>query len=252
MRVSAVQDELGGCEERRLSSDFDSGQTTRRRPCCSACHQYRSLPGAPEAVLWKPGWHRARWPSGARALTIVSPSCRGRRQSGGGWNAPIDTALMFSLSTPREPHRHECSEASGGHRARTGAAAAARVEYEAMVAQGLFADERIELLEGVIVEMSPAEPAPRSRRRAPDKPSLATGGWPSEPAGPASPGRFRRVATRTGSGAHPFRDYGLAHPTTAWLVVEVAEASLRKDRRVKGEVLRAGWRAGVLGGQSDR
>jgi hypothetical protein len=30
-----------------------------------------------------------------------------------------------------------------------------RTEYETMVAAGSFADERVELLEGVIVEMSP-------------------------------------------------------------------------------------------------
>jgi Uma2 family endonuclease len=37
-------------------------------------------------------------------------------------------------------------------------------------------------------------------------------------------------------------DHDRQHPSTAWLVVEVADASLRKDRRVKGEVYA---RAGV-------
>jgi Uma2 family endonuclease len=41
----------------------------------------------------------------------------------------------------------------------------------------------------------------------------------------------------------PMADYDSGHPATAWLVVEVADASLRKDRLVKGEVYA---RAGVL------
>jgi Uma2 family endonuclease len=118
-----------------------------------------------------------------------------------------------------------------------------RVEYEAMVAQGLFADERIELLEGVIVEMSPQNPrhaavverlnnllARAVGRRASVRPQLP-------------------LAVSEESLSEPdialvaVADYDRAHPTTAWLVVEVADASLRKDRRVKAEVYA---RAGIL------
>jgi Uma2 family endonuclease len=111
-----------------------------------------------------------------------------------------------------------------------------RVEYEAMVAQGLFADERIELLEGVIVEMSPQNPRHAAAvERLTNLLSRLVGGRAS-----------LRVQLPLGVSDEslpepdlslvPFGDYSRAHPTTAWLVAEVAEASLRKDRRVKGEV----------------
>jgi Uma2 family endonuclease len=117
-----------------------------------------------------------------------------------------------------------------------------RVEYEAMVGQGLFANERIELLEGVIVEMSPQNPRHAAvverltnqlARLVGNRASLRVQ-LPLAVSDESMPEPDLALV--------PFGDYDRAHPTAAWLVVEVADASLRKDRRVKAEVYA---RAGV-------
>jgi Uma2 family endonuclease len=117
-----------------------------------------------------------------------------------------------------------------------------RVEFERLVSDGLFDDERIELLGGVIVEMSPQDP-----RHA------------------ATVERLSRALSRTvGTGASvrvqlpfvasddslpepdvavvPLHDYDDAHPDCAFLVAEVASSSLRKDRSLKADLYA---RAGV-------
>ena len=117
-----------------------------------------------------------------------------------------------------------------------------RVEYEQMVSQGLFANERIELLEGVIVEMSPQNPrhaavverlTNKLARLVSDRASLRVQ-LPLATSDRSMPESDLAIVA--------LGDYDAGHPTTALLVVEVAEASLRKDRRVKSEVYA---RAGV-------
>ncbi len=112
-----------------------------------------------------------------------------------------------------------------------------------MVAQGLFTDERIELLEGVIVEMSPQNPrhaavverlTNRLVRAVGDRASVRVQ-LPLAISDESMPEPDLALV--------PLADYDREHPTTAWLVIEVADASLRKDRRVKGEVYARG---GVL------
>jgi Uma2 family endonuclease len=111
-----------------------------------------------------------------------------------------------------------------------------RVEYDWMVGQGFFQDEKVELLEGVIVEMSPhgsrhAATIERLTRlfvlalvnRAgvrPQSPYAASEISEPEPdLAVVSPG-----------------DHDLAHPSNAFLLVEVADTSLAKDRRVKTRI----------------
>jgi Uma2 family endonuclease len=117
-----------------------------------------------------------------------------------------------------------------------------RVEYERLVAEGAFDDERVELLGGVIVEMSPQDPrhafaieqltarlVELGRGRASVRPQLsfvASDDSVPEP-------DLTLV---------PLEDYSTAHPTRAFLVIEVANSSLRKDRSIKAEVYA---RAGV-------
>jgi Uma2 family endonuclease len=117
-----------------------------------------------------------------------------------------------------------------------------RAEYERLVAEGAFDDERVELLGGVIVEMSPQDPrhafaierltallVPLARGKASLRPQLsfvASDDSVPEP-------DLTLV---------PLADYGAAHPTSAFLVIEVSNASLRKDRSIKAEVYA---RAGV-------
>jgi Uma2 family endonuclease len=105
-----------------------------------------------------------------------------------------------------------------------------------MVAEGLFADERLELLDGVIVEMSPQNPRHAAVvERLTNKLAALLAGraslrvqLPFAASSESMPEPDLAVV--------PIADYDRAHPSKAWLVVEVADASLRKDRLVKAEV----------------
>ncbi len=117
-----------------------------------------------------------------------------------------------------------------------------RREFEALVDRGMFADERVELLRGVLVEMSP-QGEPHARITA----------WLAH--------RFARaldiarfdVRSHSGFAASvdsmPEPDVSVSrrtarggHPTEPLLLVEVAETSLAKDRSIKTEIYA---RAGV-------
>jgi Uma2 family endonuclease len=117
-----------------------------------------------------------------------------------------------------------------------------RVEYERLVAEGAFDDERVELLSGVIVEMSPQDPrhsyaierltallVPLARGKASLRPQLS---FVASDVSVPEPDLT----------LVPLADYSAAHPTSAFLVIEVANSSLRKDRSIKAEVYA---RAGV-------
>ncbi|HEU5058377.1 MAG TPA: Uma2 family endonuclease [Kofleriaceae bacterium] len=111
-----------------------------------------------------------------------------------------------------------------------------RVEYDRLVDLGVFDDERIELLRGALVEMSP-QGAPhadcsaqlvkmlilrlgeRASVRA-HSPFAATDDSEPEP----------DVAV------NPPRRYSDGHPQAAHLLIEVADSSLRKDRGIKSEI----------------
>jgi Uma2 family endonuclease len=111
-----------------------------------------------------------------------------------------------------------------------------RVEYERMAAEGRFEGERVELLEGVIVEMSPQDPhhagtvqrltealarvlLGRAGIRVQLPLSVSDDSLPEPDVAVVAPG-----------------DYDDAHPSAAFLVAEVAETSLRKDRLVKADL----------------
>jgi Uma2 family endonuclease len=114
-----------------------------------------------------------------------------------------------------------------------------RAEFDRMVEVGLFEGERVELLHGVIIAMSPIDPShaspvdllnellvPRLLGRARvriQKPIRA--GDDSEPEPDVA--------------VVPLADYSTSHPDTAHLVIEVADSSLRKDRYVKGPLYAA-------------
>jgi Uma2 family endonuclease len=112
-----------------------------------------------------------------------------------------------------------------------------RAEYERLIDQGLFQpDERLELVNGEILAVTPQKSAHATAVRAiqevlrvafgakadvrPQLPLALTPDSAPEP----------DVAVVAGS----FRDYRDAHPTNALLIVEVADASLRFDRKTKG------------------
>jgi Uma2 family endonuclease len=114
-----------------------------------------------------------------------------------------------------------------------------RSEYERLTALGSFSDERIELLSGLLVTMSPQDAehaevvcalterlgeALRGRARVRPQLPLALGD-DSEP--------------EPDIAVVPLGDYSREHPTKALWVIEVSDSSLRKDREVKGPLYAA-------------
>jgi Uma2 family endonuclease len=111
-----------------------------------------------------------------------------------------------------------------------------RAEYERLVEEGFFEGERVELLYGVIVCMSPHGPkhdgaldriaeilmralGGRTRIRVQSGFAASDGSEPEPDIAVVPPG-----------------DYDDAHPAVAWLVVEVAGSSLAKDRGPKARL----------------
>jgi Uma2 family endonuclease len=108
-----------------------------------------------------------------------------------------------------------------------------------MVEQGLFRDERIELLQGAVVEMSPQGPRHTAAiQRLIDKLLPALDGRakvrPQFPLAVSEDSLPEPDVAVVATG-----QYDRAHPTTAFLVVEVAESSLNKDRLVKAALYAA-------------
>jgi len=111
-----------------------------------------------------------------------------------------------------------------------------RVEYDKLVALGVFEGEHIELIDGALLQMSPIGPPHCEtvdrlnelfvltfvgRARVRTQGSFAAGEF-SEPEPDLS--------------LLPLRDYHAEHPQQAYLVVEVAESSLSYDRGRKARL----------------
>jgi uncharacterized OsmC-like protein/Uma2 family endonuclease len=109
-------------------------------------------------------------------------------------------------------------------------------EYHRMIAAGVVdEDEHVELLEGVIVEMSPQRPrhAEVIRRLCDSQFAPVGPGYLVQAQLPLSLGQTSEPEPDVAIVPRRAGGYGHAHPTTALLVFEVAEDSLRKDRLVK-------------------
>ena len=117
-----------------------------------------------------------------------------------------------------------------------------------MVAAGFFRDERVELIRGVVIQMEPAEHAARERviegadsavlphwpdGRTSESSFLAAGGH--SPPEPRSGGRRNRICNRN------------AHPDRAFLIIEVADSSLKFDRQEKAELYARAGGPRILG-----
>jgi Uma2 family endonuclease len=124
--------------------------------------------------------------------------------------------LDIDLIAPEVPHR------------------LSRAEYDAIVATGVLDDERVELLQGIMVDMSPNDP-----------PHASPVDLLTEILVPVLVGRARVriqlpiIATDDSEpepdvAVVPAADYSREHPGSAFLIIEVADSSLRKDRLVKG------------------
>ena len=118
-----------------------------------------------------------------------------------------------------------------------------RVEYERLVDLDVFAGERLELLDGVLVVR---EPQGSSHAAIVTQIGLVLGsafgaGWHPRLHAPLALDEDSEPEPDVAIVAGGPRDYVRAHPSTAALVVEVAESSLRLDRRLKsGLYARAG------------
>lgn len=117
-----------------------------------------------------------------------------------------------------------------------------REEYDRLTEQGFFDGERVELIEGMVVEMSPIGPnhadpvdvltelfvkalSARARIRIQQPFSAGANSEPEPDVALVPPGR-----------------YATAHPDRAFLIVEVADSSLAHDRETKSHLYS---RAGV-------
>ncbi|HVU51698.1 MAG TPA: Uma2 family endonuclease [Polyangia bacterium] len=108
-----------------------------------------------------------------------------------------------------------------------------RVEYERLVSEGAFDDERVELLDGVIIEMSPQDPGHSgtvarlaellTRVVSADKQVRA-----HAPLAVSSESLLEPDVAVV-----PRSDREEVHPGVAFLLVEVSNSSLRKDRSLK-------------------
>lgn len=111
-----------------------------------------------------------------------------------------------------------------------------RVEYERLVSEGFFDDERVELLFGMVVPMSPVDPAH-------DESTYRVANMLRQRLGARA--RVREQAALAASDVSepqpdvavvPEIDYWNEHPTKAFLIVEVARSSLRKDKGPKSQL----------------
>jgi Uma2 family endonuclease len=110
-----------------------------------------------------------------------------------------------------------------------------RVEYERLVELGVFADERLELLDGVLVvrELQGSYHAAITTKIGRLLGSAFGEHWHTRLHCPLALGEHSEPEPDIAVVAGEPEDYLQAHPSTAALVVEVADSSLRLDRRFK-------------------
>lgn len=109
-----------------------------------------------------------------------------------------------------------------------------RDEYERLVAAGMFEDERVELIHGIVVRMAPIGPAHadpidvlnRHFVRALDERAVVRVQLPFAASDDSEPEPDLALV--------PPRRYADRHPHQAFLVIEVADTSLGHDRETKG------------------
>lgn len=106
-----------------------------------------------------------------------------------------------------------------------------RSEYDRLIGLGMFDDERIELIQGVLVKMSPQE-----------APHASTVQRLNELLMERRQGRFTLriqlplalsdvTEPEPDVAVVPLGEYETEHPHTALLIIEVADSTLKKDRR---------------------
>jgi Uma2 family endonuclease len=105
-----------------------------------------------------------------------------------------------------------------------------RSEYERMIELGLFQDERVELIRGVLVKMSPqlAPHASTIRKLTHLLVARLQGRFAVSIQSPLALSNDSEPEPDVA--IVPLGDYDTRHPSTAVLVIEVSDTTLRKDR----------------------
>jgi Uma2 family endonuclease len=111
-----------------------------------------------------------------------------------------------------------------------------RAEYDALIAAGHFRDERIELLYGSLVEKSPIGAPHSGTVQVLTKLFIRALGDRAEVRIQSPFGASDDSEPEPDVAIVPPGRYLDAHPTEAWLIVEVADSSLRVDREVKARL----------------
>jgi hypothetical protein len=102
---------------------------------------------------------------------------------------------------------------------------------------GFFEDRHVELIRGVLFEMTinPGH-ATASQLAAEALGAVFVVGWHLRQGNPLDTGRRSLLEPDLAIVAGSIRDYTQNHPTTAALVVEISDATLRKDRTIKAHL----------------
>lgn len=115
-----------------------------------------------------------------------------------------------------------------------------REEYDRIVATGVFDDDHVELIEGVIVRMPPPEgPEHAGTIQLIQDLLIARLSGRAMVRIQSSFAAGDRSQPEPDIALVPPGDYRDAHPQRAWLVVEVADSSARRDRGPKAAVYAA-------------
>lgn len=130
-----------------------------------------------------------------------------------------------------------------------------RTKYDQLVEKGFFEDERLELLEGLLVgkeRQTPAHAAARSAGRHALERAFGAR-YHARSGAPIALDEMSEPEPDIAVVVGGIRDYVEAHPAKPVLIGEVADASLAKDRLLKGSLYaRAGivdyWIVNILDG----
>lgn len=110
-----------------------------------------------------------------------------------------------------------------------------REKYEQAAAAGIFGEDRVELVDGVIYDMTPQNSPHMTGVRKVQKAfeRVFQAGYDVRPQGPLALGAESMPEPDVAVVVGEPDDYSAAHPTTALLVVEVSDASELHDRNRK-------------------
>ncbi len=113
-----------------------------------------------------------------------------------------------------------------------------REDYHQMAAAGLFLNKRVQLIEGQVVEMSPMKSAPAAAINFTVEVlrSLLPSGVHIREQQPLVLSPTSEPEPDVAIVAGTIRDYVRDHPTTALLVIEISDSTLRFDRQIKGSL----------------